>query len=391
MLFRSDVVLVRLFSHIPPGGGGDVGGAREAQREGKGGEWRQADAADWALRRVVGAHGWVSGDGWNCLPVIQQMRNFSAKRIKNFSIVELSQTRAIIYLTQLSPFSSSFGMDTSQEPLGLFKVVNTPPMPVRYEDLKTWPAKNAFDEYETNMKRVFQLIDAPIFAMWAGRGESVNDFTFFSENGMIQTSEVKALEDAVLNAGPTVRDTFDNLLKSIVVQGWTTVELMMEDLWVRAINSEPVKLSKYLKLPDRNKSITLAELSMYSFNLSEDLGEFLKTKFNFSSADDRTRAYETAFKMDASVASAAKDTTLQAFTHLRNVVAHSNGVIDTKFLGKAKGCKPLASLAQLGLGAKIPINGKLIDEFVWGSFQRGATLVKTVDDWLAKHETKRSL
>lgn len=279
-------------------------------------------------------------------------------------------------------------MNQPPEPLGLLKVVKTPSMPVRYEDLKTWPAKNAFEEYKMNMDRVFQLIHAPLFAMAAGKGESAELFTDFADEGLLLDSDVNELEDAVMRAGPKVRETFDSFMKSIIVQGWTVMEMMMEDLWVRAVNSEPVKLSQHLKLPDKSK-ITLQELSGYNFNLSGELGHYLKTKINFSMADERTNAYETAFKTDMPVTSAAKEITFQALAHLRNVIAHSNGVIDTKFLHKAKCCKPLAPVAQLGLSAKISINGDLIAEFVWESFQRGATLVKTVDDWLVKHETRK--
>ncbi|MFA6287164.1 MAG: hypothetical protein WC661_07225 [Opitutaceae bacterium] len=160
----------------------------------------------------------------------------------------------------------------------------------------------------------------------------------------------------VMDAGPYAHGILENLLKSILVQAWGAFEVLAEDLLTGVIEThsncfDPQKIAK---------------------------------KFYFRKRSAIRDSYDRAFASDQAIVAATTDSSVDALSVLRNVLVHKSGIADAMFLTEVANIPLLAEFSSLTSGSPLKINGVHVSTIVSPTVVNGYSLVKAVDNWLAK-------
>jgi hypothetical protein len=223
----------------------------------------------------------------------------------------------------------------------------------------------------------------------------------------------------ILGAG---RDEFlrglDATLTGMVVGAWTAYETLAGDLWVAALNLHPEGLSDLggKLTPSIKDSIRRAEkqqdeprsdeetspestrddnvkgksinipirfLQKTHYNLSKDMGNILKSRYEFSKMSSLREAYALAFAKDRdSVINAVIDPCLDALNGVRNVIVHKAGKVDERFRKSVPGDPRFAVMKD---DDELLLDGALVESLISPAVKVAVDLIKSVDDWLIKN------
>lgn len=179
-----------------------------------------------------------------------------------------------------------------------------------------------------------------------------------------------------------------SLMSSMIVGTWTALEVLLEDLWERAINFAHQLFPLEALADFERKGISFVDITEHEAILSGKLGSFLKSKFRFDSFDQAFKAYELAFSKAKNnpwveVKNALRDRHLTALNLLRNLIVHSAGIVDTQFMNRSADVLPLAGFRSVGPGRRIPIEGQAVSQLISQSVLAGCDLLKAVNDWIS--------
>jgi hypothetical protein len=126
---------------------------------------------------------------------------------------------------------------------------------------------------------------------------------------------------------------FHRLCHAITFGFWTAFECVAGDVWEVAVNVEPGGL---WKTASEEKTLGVATLAKYGFDLRACLGTVLKSKFDFTGVSGIRKAYLKTFGDSPVVEKALNDPNLSFLEACRNVVAHKAGIIDEMFLKRVQ-------------------------------------------------------
>lgn len=182
----------------------------------------------------------------------------------------------------------------------------------------------------------------------------------------------------------------DSILSSMLVETWTCVDVLAEDLWESAINLHPDCLIESLSRPDKDAAkklkLTLdTELfRQYGYSLAGRLGSFLKSEFSFARFERIRDAYSSGFEGYITVFDTNKNRSLFELAQTRNAIVHNSVKADEEFIKKMVEIdKPLPEFAGLEPNKKIPIDGRLVRELIGRSVTTMNQLVREIDAWLS--------
>jgi hypothetical protein len=217
---------------------------------------------------------------------------------------------------------------------------------------------------------------------------------------------------------PAVADGITGIFSSVVTGMWTAFEVLATDLWTGSINVQPKKLATLSGNPKRigklsgaspekrkalgedggtfgdpqasNKELLLRDIERVSegtYDLSEKMGDLLRTRFRFTSLRGIRRAYSAAFSEKVKEARTAiemidktlADKALDALSVIRNVIVHSGGVADRDYLNDSKGI-PLAP--RLRLEQTLALDGELCATVIDATIVCCRRLLSAVDTWI---------
>ena len=208
-----------------------------------------------------------------------------------------------------------------------------------------------------------------------------------------------------------IRDGFDALFSSLIINSWVCFETLATDLWVAAVNNNPNSLGiAALKAANSKNSnpatakkattsknpISLDIMAKYEFNLRRKLGTILwrERHFNFNSLDTIKKAYFDCFLTWNSDKNKERRETvekwfsgpdydqLQVLEATRHVLVHRAGFADKKFVKDVKDKHVI--LSSVTENKRIPVSGEMVQDFVNSSFRCGTQLLEGVDQCLHK-------
>lgn len=159
-------------------------------------------------------------------------------------------------------------------------------------------------------------------------------------------------------AGTTGELALQNSLKSIIIQSWTAVEVLIEDLLTEAINDYPHTFTH--------------------FNISDH---------SFRSRNAFRKAYGKAFSVDfVCIRSATKNEYINALALLRNVIVHKASKADEGFLLPAKQIGSLSQFHHINQNDAVDPDGETVRLVVDGAFLASYNLIESVSAWLNTHK-----
>lgn len=169
--------------------------------------------------------------------------------------------------------------------------------------------------------------------------------------------KTKMFEKFSADAGPIGMLGLENILKSVVIQSWTAVEVLIEDLLTDAVKEHAPVFS-----------------------------HFNTDGHGFRSRNRFRKAYEKAFTTDyVAIRSHASSVFFDALSLLRNVIVHRASKADDQFLVSAKNIVELSQFHGLNVGDAVEPNGETVRSVVNGSLASSFNLIKSVNDWLRAH------
>jgi hypothetical protein len=159
----------------------------------------------------------------------------------------------------------------------------------------------------------------------------------------------------------------ESLVNSIVIAAWTMFESLAGDLWIGLVDVRP----KQLYTP-----IT-GHVAPHDW---DNLGERLSQQFNLSKLDKIQSAYAKAFGEQSDLAKVFDNQDLVVLYACRNLLVHSGGVVDTKFLERVDKHDPLSKSV---LNDTVEIRGPLACTLIECARSASLKLLGEADRWLA--------
>jgi len=168
--------------------------------------------------------------------------------------------------------------------------------------------------------------------------------------------------DAMWSRTSLMNEALHGLLQTIIIQAWSTFELLAEDLYKNVIRCGFSSVSSYT---DKERK---------------------QNRLGFRSRERIRKTYAFIFKIDNSnIKSILSSNFIDALALVRNVLVHTGGIIDDDFLTGAKTIPQLSDFYNLGIGKEIFLTGGWIRALVDPPIAIGFELLNSVDDWLFAH------
>ena len=255
----------------------------------------------------------------------------------------------------------------------------------------SWPAcKASLRLFKANAERTARMIEAPIYAammadihrlalhralggeptieqMESGRKVTIEEMD--SLMGRIIGSDGEVQKDMMIahahNLNEFIRKSgdvhlrFESLLNAILVDAWTTFEVLAQDIHkrVRSLHSEC--------FPHLNGTET----------------------FTFLKREPLRASYSTAFRGDGGIKMAINEQCVDALSLVRNLIVHKAGVVDQIFKDRCKE-KHLTKWASLPLDQRFEPDGDIVRRLIDPNMKCACRLIKTVDKWLTINKPK---
>ena len=176
----------------------------------------------------------------------------------------------------------------------------------------------------------------------------------------------------------------ESLLIALMLQTWTAFEAFMTDTWVVTLNLGPKSFARQVSAAksdnegkDQLRTIPLALIEKFNFDLTKSMGFLLKEKFDFTRLRNIKDAYIAAFGYSAEPlfdTNNLNPANVAALEAVRNVFAHRGGRSDTQFRELVSNCpaSEYYCLRDLEDGKKVQIDGAMV-RALWISTCANAT------------------
>lgn len=174
------------------------------------------------------------------------------------------------------------------------------------------------------------------------------------------------LEQHIMCCGPFIHGMFEGILKSLCIQAWTAIEVLIEDLHVKCIEKNPGFFgSEVLEKHERTKAKLKGQ------------------KFSFRSRDKFRDAYKVAFESDPTINDILLSSELAAIVVVRNLLVHKGGVVDLIFLDDDMREAPqLKNHLNPQLNTRIKMDGTSTRAIIDGAVSKAYELLRAVDRWM---------
>ena len=168
----------------------------------------------------------------------------------------------------------------------------------------------------------------------------------------------------------------ESLFSAILSGCYSAFEAMASDLWVAAVNHNST-LAKNFLAKNQDKSVNLATLAGYDFDVKHSMGKILKenSRVSFASLNNVRAAYKEAFKTETEpIFESNQDIVLAE--KIRHLIAHRGGIVDEEFKGEAGEACPFG---EINIGSHLSMTGPLLTRFADACTRTGVQLLMFVD------------
>lgn len=178
----------------------------------------------------------------------------------------------------------------------------------------------------------------------------------------------KEQEQLALNCGPFIFGMFYGILKTVCIQSWTAIEVLLEDLCMASIEQHPGCFSVETK-----------ERHMRTKNNIRGKGG----RFNFRSRDRFYDSYKSAFSSDADIMKIVMDEGIARLAVVRNLLVHKSGIVDAVFIDEDLSKVPSLNIfPNIKKDDPLLFDGEIVCTIVDAAVAQGYALLRSVDRWL---------
>ena len=159
-----------------------------------------------------------------------------------------------------------------------------------------------------------------------------------------------------------VRPVFESFLSAILIQAWTSLEVLFRQLLRETIGRHPL---------------------CFTFLTAEELSK--NRSGNFQRLETMRRAYDATFNKETTVSNRVNEQCVDGLYFVRNLLVHRAGIVDATFKTEC-GLKDFTAWAALPEGSNFPATGEVVRSLVGPNMNCGYSLLQAVDQWLTKHQ-----
>ena len=268
--------------------------------------------------------------------------------------------------------------------------------------------KRLLNNYKANIEQILGSLAVPVFLMMHGL-KSIRYFQYWLQGaiatknvGNEKTEKGKAEIEEYIQSKfneekdihwddakkeiiklraqtPFLEEAFHNNALNTLVNTWTIFEATIKDLWIYSLNSHPKTfLFNVLKEDTQDvegisgKNISIGLLAKYNFDISENLGEILVGKFDFTTVAGIRKSYKALYGLKEQELKLFDNKDLEQLEITRHLIVHNAGTIDSNYLRrtKRKGEK---------MGKRVKLTTRQLSNYCNSSVETSIGLFKMVD------------
>jgi hypothetical protein len=240
------------------------------------------------------------------------------------------------------------------------------------QEIEDIELRRYLSNYHANIEQILGSLAVPLLLMSHGL-KSVRYFQYWLQGaiatknvGKEKTEKAKAeieeyikskfkeekeihIEDAKKEIGklrkeiPFLENSLQNEALNTLVNTWTMFEATVKNIWVYCLNSYPrTFLSNILKSNPTDidgidgKKISISLLAKYNFNVTNELGNILQRKFDFTTVRGIKKSFQDLFNLKTNDLSLFENKNLVQLEIIRHLVVHNAGYIDNEYLSRTK-------------------------------------------------------
>lgn len=173
---------------------------------------------------------------------------------------------------------------------------------------------------------------------------------------------MKILAELVQHSDEYIQRSFESLLKAIIIQSWTAIEVSREDLLTNVMNDHKALFTNHNP-----------------------------RKISFHRPETVVAAYEEAFQNNPRIITLIKNSSFEALAGIRNKLVHNGGKIDEKFRTLTENNIHLKQFTNYNLGGLIRFDGEIVRDSVNPAFTNHYQLVQEVDRWICNEIKKAQI
>ena len=193
----------------------------------------------------------------------------------------------------------------------------------------------------------------------------------------------------VPSCGKALQESMQVLYSASISGSWTALECLATDLWVAALNEEPIILAQAAiasldgdqepgELTAKHIPVGLA--ARYGFDLRGCLGTILKSKFDFTGISGIQKAYKVFVPNDEFILKVLAQPEIRELEATRHVVVHRAGRVDEEYRKRTKSTLPV--------GEVLTFDEEQSMRICYLSTSVGTALLAFVNDYLVKKKKK---
>ena len=196
--------------------------------------------------------------------------------------------------------------------------------------------------------------------------------------------EIRSFLQEFLEADPDRWASLKALRRALVPAVWATFEAMAKDAWIAALNGRPETLgsdaisaisSEAVTNDLGPKNISVRLLSKYRFDLRQNLGDVLCTKFDFTGVSGIKEAYSGAFGRRKRFDEFFDNESLKLLEATRHLIVHRSGIVDEEFNRRTHSSSPV--------GAVLDLTATQVGLWTQATLVAGRQLLEFIEDLLA--------
>lgn len=208
----------------------------------------------------------------------------------------------------------------------------------------------------------------------------------FKEEKEINIEDAKK-EIARLRAQmPLLDDAFQNNALNTLVNCWTIFEATVKGIWILCLNAYP-KLFLFNVL-NRNsqdidgifgKNISIGLLAKYNFNISNNIGDILVNKFDFTTTSGIKKSFKDLFALKDEELDFFNNDNISQLEITRHVIVHNAGIIDNDYLKRTN---------RVGekLNDRVTLSTEQLSDYCNSSIYLTVELFKITDKIISKND-----
>ena len=193
---------------------------------------------------------------------------------------------------------------------------------------------------------------------------------------------------AIPNFGEPLRQSMQVLYSAGVSGSWTALECLATDLWVTALNEEPLTLAQTAisslegQEPGEltSKQIPVGLAARHGFDLRHCLGTVLRPKFDFTGVSGIQKAYKVFAPNDGFIEEVLAQPELSDLEATRHVIVHRAGKVDEEYRRRTD--------SNLPVGEILTFSYEQSSKFSYVAAHAGTGLLAFVDEWLVKRKAQ---